>query len=309
MALSAPLLTRKRVIKVKIEDPKGDKIAADQALWVEDLDIHQTSPFTERRGTGKHLGFGEEGVIEELSGVCSFTAEFRSNGSNGLEAGLAILLQGCKFKKAAEVYNLHSSHAADKTLSIDVWEDGRKKGLAGASGNVTAEGDVGKRVLLRFEFSGIWQAPIDENLPAYSPAVTPPMMLRDGTFELGSKSIKIGRFSLNMNNVVVPRPDVDAPSGIAYYMITDFGPVFNADPEADLIAGYDYHGILLARTEAAISLVIDDGTAKATFALPKVQIRELAEGDRDGIAVYDYTGQCNNNTGDDAVTITGAAVG
>ena len=307
MALSAPLLARKRIIKVKIETDKGDKVAGDQALMVFDLVINPTAPFEARNGTGLYRGGKETGVLGERSGVCSFRAEMRGTGSSGLEAGLAILLQASGFAKASEVYQVHSTHTNDKTISIDVWEDGVKKGLAGASGNVTFEGEFGKVLYLNFEFTGIWQAPIDEAMPAYAPSTTAPMKLAGGTFTLATETIKVSRFSLNMGNVVVPRADIAATGGIAYYMITDYEPELGIDPEADLIAGYDYNGLWLAGTAAAVSLSVTDGTDKVTFTIPVVQYKEIPGGEREGILTYDITGQCLHSSGNDSVKLEAAA--
>lgn len=304
MVLSAPLLTRKRVIKVTAEDPMGSKVAGTSSILVFDLDIKPTAPFEDRRGSGLYRGHNVVGVHGERSGVCSFSCELRGNGAQCMEASLIILLQACGFEQTVQVYQVHSTHANDKTISIDVWEDGVKKGLAGASGNVTFEGETGKRMMCNFEFSGVWQAPIDEDLPGYDPGTEPPLLLQGGTFTLAVKSIKINKFSLNMGCQVVPRMDVDAVGGIAYYMITDYDPILSIDPEADKIAGYDYHGAWLAGTEAAVSLVITNGTDTITFTLPKVQYKEITEGDRDGIQIYDITGQCNHSaSGNDAVAI------
>lgn len=307
MALSAPLLTRKRVVKVKIESPKGTYAAGDQAILVFDLNINDTSPFERRPGTGLYRGDAEPGVHGERSGTCSFSAELRSNGSNGLEAGLAILLQACGLAKTSEVYQVHSAHTADSTISITVWEDGVLKGLRGASGNVTFEGENGGKMMCNFEFFGIWQVVTDQALPAYAPSTAAPVLMQDGTFTLATESIKIAKFSLNMGTNPIPRRDVDAVGGIAYYMITDYEPVISMDPEADKVAGYDYYGVKLAGTEAAVSLLLTDGTVNVTFAMAKVQIRELSEGDRDGIQIYDYVGQCNHDSGNDSVVITAAA--
>ena len=124
-----------------------------------------------------------------------------------------------------------------------------------------------------------------------------------GTFTLATESIKISKFALDMGCEVIPRHDVDAAGGIAYYAITDYDSVLSIDPEADLIAGYDYYGAWLALTEAAVSLALTDGTDTVTFTLPKVQYRELKEGDRNGIAIYELTGQCNHSAGNDSVAI------
>lgn len=304
MALSAPLLTRKHVIKVILEAEKGTKLAGTQALLVYGLEIRPTAPFEERKGTGLYRGHAQTGVLGARSGSCSFSVELRGTGSQGMEPGVAILLQACGLAKTVEVYQVHSTHSNDKTISIDVWEDGVKKGLRGASGNVTFEGADGGRVMLNFELSGIWQAVIDEALPAFSPSTTAAMLMQGCTFTIATEAIKISRFSLNMGCVVVPRYDVDAVGGIIYYMVTDYdGPIIGMDPEADLVAGYDYNGVWLALTEAAVSLALTDGTDTITFTIPKVQYREIPGGDRSGIKIYDITGQCNHSSGNDSVAI------
>jgi len=153
-------------------------------------------------------------------------------------------------------------------------------------------------MMCNFTLRGIWIAPSDDSLPAYVPSVTPQMLFSSSTFTL-TESIKITRFSLDMGNNLVKRGN--------YYMVTDYEPILSINPEADLVAGYDYYGIWLAGTEAAVSLILTDATDKITFTLPKVQCRELKGGDREGIQIYDWTGQCNHSSGDDSVKIEAAA--
>jgi hypothetical protein len=303
MVLSAPRLSRKKVIKVALESTMGTKVAGTQALLTYDFDLRPAFPFEERKGPGLYLGHTEKGVHGERLGTCSFLAELRGDGSQGMEAGLAILLQAVKFKKTLEVYQVHSTHTNDKTISIDSWEDGKKKGLSGASGTVAFAGTTGRRMMLRFEFTGVWQTVPDEALPANAPSTTKPLLMQAGTFTLAGESIKIGSFELNMGCNVVPRLDVDATGGVAYCMITDIDPVISMDAEADLVAGYDYYGVMLAGTTAAVSLALTDGTDTITFTIPAVQYREVPEGDRDGIAIHDIVGQCVHSSGDDSVAI------
>lgn len=300
----APLLTRKTVIKVKLESNKGTKVDADQALLVFDLEIKPTAPYEVRRGTGLYLGHNTTGILGELSGSCAFKTELRSNGSAGMENGLAILFQAAGLVKSSETYSQHSSPTNQKTISIDVWQDGVKFGLAGAMGTCKITGDIGKRMLCEFEFFGRWQAPIDEALPAYSPSSTLPMRLAGGTFTIGSSSLKISKYELDFGNNVILRPDPDGIGGIGYYMITDYDPQLSIDPEADNVATYDFNGLWLAGTEAAVSLTVTDGSDDITISTPKVQIKELSLGDRDGIAMYDYIGQCNNSGATPAISLS-----
>ena len=304
MVLSAPLLTRLKTIKVALETVKGTKVAGTQAILVFDPEINPTAPFEQRKGSGNYRGNEQVGVHGERSGVCKFSVEMRGNGLGDLEAGLKILVQAAGLKDSTGTYTVHSDHTNDKTISIDVWQDGVKKGLAGASGKVTFEGEVGKRLMCNFEFFGVWQTPIDEAMPVHAPSTAVPVRIQGGTFTIDAETIKIGKYSLDMGNEVIARMDANAAGGIAYYMITDQDPVLSLDPEADKVAGYDYFGKWLAGTEAAISLALSDGTNTFTISTPKVQYKEITEGDRDGIQIYEVAGQCNHSAGDDAVQIT-----
>jgi len=311
MALSAPRVTRKHKLLVKIEADKGTYIAVDTAIKVFDLDIAPTAEFIERKGSGVYLGQNNAGVLGALSASCSFQTELRGNGSSGLEAGLAILLQACGYAKTSEVYNASSDYASQATISIAVWQDGKKKTMAGCSGNVTFEGETGDRLMCSFEFSGKWAAPIDDTISAVAESTATPMMLKGGTFTLGGESIKVASVNLNMNCQVTARPDIDDASGIGNYIVADWDPTLQLVAEADLVGtflpGYNYYGIWLAGTEAAVSLLLTDGTVNVTFAIPAAQIKEIKNSDGDGIEMEDLTYQCNNSSGDDAVTITAAA--
>jgi hypothetical protein len=303
--MAEPLLSRKKVIQVEIESAKGTANAVPSVtdVLVFEPDMKPTAPFQQRKGPGKYLGNSEKGIIEEKSGSFTCSAEMRGNGTNAMDTGLAVLLQACGLKNTAETYQVTSVPANHKTITIWVFEDGVKKILHGAMGNVTFEGETGKRLMCNFEFTGIWNAPTDAAIPAFAPSAEPPPILATGTFSIGAAR-KVSRFSLNMNNEVVLRHDINAASGIAHAVITDFDPVVGADLEADLVATYDINGIWLAGTEAAMSVVLGTGAGKCiTFTIPKLQYREIPEGDRSGLQIYDITAQCNHSTVDDAVAI------
>jgi len=303
--MGEPLLDKVGVIQAKIETEKGTaETETFTDVLVFDPDIKPTAPFQQRKGPGKYLGNSEAGIIEEKSGSLTSGVELRGNGTNAMDAGLAVLLQACGLKNTAETYQVTSSPANHKTATIWAFEDGLKKILSGAMGNVILKGETGKRVMSNFDFKGIWNAVTDVAIPAFAPSAEPPPILAGGTFTIGGAPKKISRFSLNMNNEVVLRHDINAASGIAHAVITDFDPVFTCDLEAELVANYDLPGIWLAGTEAAVSLVLGTGAGKCiTITIPKLQYREIPSGDRGGIRTYEITAQCNHSGVDDAVAI------
>ena len=306
MALSAPLLTRKRVLQVSLEAAKGDGTAPATDVLVFDLIMDPADAFVERKGSGKFLGHTSPGVLEGTkAGICNFKCELRATAAATLDAGLAILLQACGLLKTAGVFTPTSLHASQKTIAMACYEDGKKKVLNGASGTANLTPENG-RLVWNFSFSGVWVAPVDGDLPAVAYSVVKPISWghASNAFSLNSLGVKISTFDFNLGNTVVPRFQ---NGKIAYYMITDRDPTLTIDPEADLVVStHDPYGAWLAGTEVAVSLAVTDGTATVTLAGDKFQYREVKNADREGIQTDDVTGQFNIkviNTGDDEFSI------
>ena len=171
-----------------------------------------------------------------------------------LGSGLDEVLKACGFALTSTTYAPAATLAAQKTVSIDVWEDGVKKGLAGAMGTLTLEIETGKRVMLNVELSGIWQTPVDEELPAFAPNASAVLHARGGAFTVATGEKLISRASIECGQQVTPRYDINAASGVKHYSVTDFDPTIGFDPESELVAAYDINGIWLAGTESAIVL-------------------------------------------------------
>lgn len=289
----APLTTRKRLLEVSLEAIKGEITtpATDVLVW--DLEMAPADEFAERKGSAGYLGHTAPGVVAGTgAGKCTFKTELRGSGT-GLDAALAILVQGCGIKKATETYSAVTAHADQKTLSMCCYEDGRKKTLIGCTGEVkiAPEGDI---IMCTFDFSGVWQTLADVALPtpSYSTRLPITWSHANRSFTFDSESMKISTFEFSTGNEIVPRMDMGK---ILYYMIVDRDPTMTLDPEADLIADYDMHAKQAANTELAVSLVMADADDTVTLAIPKFQIREVGVGDREGIRTDEITGQCNGN--------------
>jgi len=300
------MLERLRVIKVKLEAVKGTYLAGDQALLVFDLDCNAATEHDDRLGDGKFLGFNNVGVHGNEIGRCRFRTELRGNGSTGLEAGVGILLQACGYKLATATYTLPTSSVTNqKTISIDVFEDGKLKSLAGCMGTCQIEAAIpGKAVYLTCEFFGRWIAPTASALPAFAPSTTKPMKM--ASFTAGGSAKAISRFALDSGNAVVPAPDPNGTGQITSYIITQSLPRLQVDPDAVLPATWDVDGIRQARTTFAMVATFSDGTTVATFTFAAGQIASIEDRGRDGIWAAGLNINCLNSTGDDALTITSA---
>lgn len=303
------MLTRRRVIQVKIEAVKGTaETTGFSDVLVFDPNMRSTAPYEPRRGTGAYMGNNVKGVVGPRSGSLSCWAELRGNGSNGMDAGLAILLQGSGFLKTSEVYTAPSSPDANrKTVTIHYYEDGVRKVLYGASANVKiAVDEETKRIRCHFEFQGTYETITDVAIPAFAPGTQAPPIFRNGTFTIGAVAKRVDGWEIDLQNNLYLRPDGNPSGGFYCCEITDSDPQASFSIEHELVATYDIHAAFLAGTEAVLSIVVGSGAGdQITIAVPQMQYKEIPEGDRGGMLTYDVTAQLNNTaSGDDAVTIT-----
>lgn len=303
-----PLMTRMRLIQVKLESQKGTGVTPDTDVLAYDFSCNPEDGFTERKLSGIVMGHTSKGLPEGTgAGKISFKAEVRHTASAAtLNAGLAILLQCCGVLKTSEVYTPTSVFTSQKTCSIAYYKNGKKNILTGCMGNFVMTPDS-NRLILEFEMSGVWGAPTDASLPTPTYDAGLPLMWSAATnvYTLASVPLYLSTFSFNPGNQVVPRY---SGGRILHYMVTDRDPVITMDPEEELCATYDAYAAWLAGTEAALSLAIGNGSYKATLAAAKFQHRNPKEGDRNGKIITDVTGQCNfNSAGDDDWSLTIAA--
>lgn len=313
MAAMAPLLSRKVQLKIKAESTKGTEITGDTDILVADPVLDNDGEFVKRNGVGLYRGSQFPGIVQGKTGRCTFSMDFMATTGHAINPGLAILLPACGLALDTATYKTHSTIANDTTVSIDMFQDGLEKTLFGSAGNVTLAGESGKRLICSFDFLGKYKAIAETTFPAtFTPASQKPMLIESGTFTMGGQSKLISRFSLNLGNIVGFRQDPAGYGGIAHALVTDYDPEISIDPEAesdlDGVPTSAFESLWRAGTEAAVVLVASDGTDKVTITLPKVQCKSLKTADRNGILVYDWVGQCNHSSGNDAVQIIVAAM-
>ena len=300
----APLLTRKKVLFIGTEAvAKGTPAASVSQLMVWDASINRTDAFVERKYSSKHLGHTEPGVFERMyPGTCSFKTELTCSSADYL-AALKIPLLGCGMAFNAKTFTPVSTVDTQNTCTIYLYEDGRKKTLYGAMGNYSMTVDSG-RVILEFEFNGMYDNVAAAALPSYTYNVAKGLSWRGSTFTFGTAAGLISTFNFSPNNVVVPRMN---GGSIAHYMISDRDPTMTFDIEAELPGTYNIYNLMEAHTTQSLSLVMSDGTDKVTLSGSKVQLKDANSGDREGILTDDVTAIFTATNGDDEFSLVAAA--
>lgn len=303
-----PLLTRLSVVAAKVETVVGTAetlTAAEGTFSAYDADI-QASIEVERRedeGTLNNL----TGVAGSRIGVCKFKTDIFIG--SGQPSWASTLFPGCGWVASTGVYTPRSEAPGSnvKTLTVGLFENGLYKSIAGAVGNFNIVLPTGKKGYIEWEFRGVWQAPVDSALIAPTNPTADALRFASGTATWGGVDMLTSQITINSGNQITDREDVSTAAGYISCLITDRQPKVTADPESELVGTDDRFGQWIANTEAALALSMD-GPSSSSFAVavPKAQITNVQEGNRNRLRTDSIEWMCNKNgtTKDQECSIT-----
>lgn len=307
-----PILRRVRVFAAKIETTVGTAIAlsgTDGAMNVFDATMTPNIDNETRQGQG---GFSHLPAIPGLrQGTCTFKTELSGDGAGGVPLWASTFLPACGWVNSTGTFSPKSEFPGSnvKTLTIGLYENGLYKQLVGAMGTFQVTFPAGQLPMIEWTFTGIYSTPTDVAIIAPTYPTTLPFRFYAETLTLGSFSPILQQVTLDAGNQVIARPDAGPVSGIRSALITDRLVTGTMNPEAVLVASTDHVTKWLASTEEALTIELDNGTDRITFAAPKCQRTNVSEGDRDGNQTDEIEFQCNRSAsaGNDELTIAFAA--
>ena len=175
--------------------------------------------------------------------------------------------------------------------TVGLYEDGLKKMIHGARGNLTLEATVGEPVFLGFDFSGVYNAETDAALlsPTYESTI-PKAFLNVGATVLSDSAACFTALNIEMANEIVARECANNAKGILSYLITGRAPTASVNPEKALVADTDVYGQLIAGTTGRLYAELSGAAGeKITIASPRVVNADVGKSDRSGLQVADLT--------------------
>lgn len=304
------LLSRLSVLAAKVETTPGtaESLSASDAAWnIMDAEMNATIPVSVRpiQGSFRKL----EGVPGARQAVCTFTLEIIGDGSGGVPAWATTFLAGCGIVNSTGVLTPRGEAPGSnvKTLTIGLYENGRRKLMVGAVGNCVATITPGSSVMLAFTFTGVWAGVTDTAILSPTYPTLQPIRASNGACTINSVVQAFVTMTLDFGNVVAIRPSISTASGYVHAIITDRTPMFTIDPEAKLVATTDVFGDWQAGTTRALSVSFEDAADNVTIAAPAVQRMTVANADREGLRVDTQTLQCCRSGSDAEFSITFAA--
>lgn len=302
------MLAKRRILAAKIETTVGTAIslsASDATFNVFDVSIQPDIPFTPRQGQSAFSGL--TGTYEATAGTAKFSCEL--TGGASIPAWATTFLPACGLVASSLVMSPQTNPPGSggvKTLTIGAYIDGIFKSIKGAMGNAVFRFAAGKRVMVDFEFKGVWVAPSDVALIAPTWTTVAPLRFVSSGLAIGAANPKCANLTIDLGNDVQLREDSGTATGLISAVIADRKMKGTIDPEAALVATRDNHGDWLARTEAALAISLGGATNGVAFAAPKLQFSNIQEAERNGqyIDAIDFVLNRSASAGDDELTIT-----
>ena len=285
------LLTRKRLILLESESTYGTDPTPTgvDAVLVMDLNITpQQSDLVSRDLVRPYLGASEQ-LLANTRVECTFSVELAGSGTAGTAPGYSKALLACGLAETvvaatSVTYAPVSTSFGSCTIYYNI--DGVLHKVTGSRGTFVLNATVGQIPTLDFTFTGIYNPPIDEALPAvtYANQGAPGLFKSDNTtgFSLLGYSGCLQTLSFDIGNNIIYRELVGCPKQV---LITDRSSSGSVTIEAVLMATKDY--FTAALTDGSYgSLLFQHGQAAGNivdFVSTRADIGDVSYSDLDGI--------------------------
>lgn len=242
----------------------------------------------------------------------SFKVENKGSGTAGTAPALGKLFKACGLGETvvastSVTYAPVSALASVPTLTVAIYQDGVRKQIRGARGNVKYSAKNGEPGMFEFTFLGVYDAVTDQTLLTPSGVeTTVPVALLSALFSVASFSAFISQISFDMGNTLAPRPDINQASGYISTLLTGRKPTGGFDPELELVATHDWYGRWLAGTTGALTWKHAGSAGNiCTFSVPVCQYTKVSDGDREGVALapVEFLAVRNSTGGNDEISI------
>jgi len=236
--------------------------------------------------------------------------------SSAVKPKVSPLLRACGFTETlvttggSESVSYKPRSTGWESISLYCYLDGMLFKLLGSRGSVNFTMRTGGIAFAEFTFDGFYADPTDTAIvvPTGEPNLQPPTFV-SSAFQMGVANYAAPFQSINvdMKNQISILPDSTKADGVGSIEIVDRIPDGSFDPEAALVATFNYYSAWKAQTLQDLTWQL--GAAqynRIKFELPEVALSSISVGDRSGAAMFTtpFTIHSTASAGDDEVVVT-----
>lgn len=317
--MAAPFYTRKTAILVQNETTYGTAATATpstDAVLTTEPSINLDAQLLERNYTRPSLSPTQPIIGRKLVNV-GFQTELKSQdevldgvSSNPIEIDPILRMAGLDPTYTVETsapssndgyvtYAPLSDDQESATMEIYVGSE-VKHLITGCYASLLFEFIAGQYPMMTVDVRGKYNEPSDTSVSGAVYASDIPVQSESLSMVFGAVASTVVRsFSLNMNNEIVERPDLNSTEGLKGLRISGRNPTVSFRVEKELVATWNIYAALDAGTTYATSFThgSSDGQ-KILVTIPKLVLTNITEAEDAGIAVLDVEALCAANSGD-----------
>ena len=282
-------------------------VVGTNAILVENLAISYEARRAERSPVRPSLAKLKSLYAGALVSL-SFDVEIKGSGAAGTAPELGVLLLGCGCAETivpATSVTYKPASSSHSSLTFYVFEDGLRYIITGARGAPTGSLQTAQVGKLSFTFVGHFSGPTDVAVPTptYNSAV-PPVVI-NAPFTIDSYAAVISKIDFDLGNEVAKPDNIAATDGYGQITITGRAVTGSIDPEATLVATYDWVTKWKSSAGYALTSGLIGSVAgnRYTLTMPAVVYTELGAGDREGILTREIGFSATESTGDDEFSL------
>ena len=189
-----------------------------------------------------------------------------------------------------------------ESITLEMNKDGVKHVMPGAFGTFEITATAGAYASIKWTFTGLYNAPVDAALTSPTFEKTLPAQVELGRLRLDNYQAVVEKFTLNQNNDIQIRPDVSSSDGYVGIRMVGRRPEGGVNPEAELVADYDFWGRMASATRMPFQMRVGTVAGNIVWMLgTNTQYTGMTYTDRNGILTYDAGLRFSRNVLDDEV--------
>lgn len=304
------MLVRREAILAKIESTyrtDASPVAGD-AVFVDNQSYGSDARMNERKGV-KETTAPFQQVFGGRVATLSFDCELKGSGSAGTAPEIGVLLRGCGMLEvisAGVSVTYTPTSTNNESLTIYYYQDGKLKTMVGARGEASFDLSAGMFGKVSFTFTGHPDTPESDVAlinPTYDSTVPP--AFKNASFTLDSYAADVSQIQFALGNQISKPDSVKTNNGFGEIRIADRDVNGSVDPEAVLVATKDFYDMWESGANFAMDTGVVGGTAGNRWQIqkPAVSLRNVEEGDREGIRTNPLTYGANEVSGDDEFSL------
>jgi hypothetical protein len=175
-----------------------------------------------------------------------------------------------------------------ESLTMVMYKDGVKHLMPGCFGTFEITANSAQYATVKWSFWGTYRQPEDALMPSPIYEKTLPAMIELARLRVDAFYAIVDKFTFTQGNDVQIRPDVSSEQGYIGTRIVGRTTEGGIDPEADLVANYDFWGAMRSADRMSFQMRVGTKVGNTVWiTAPSVQYTKLTYGDRNGILTYD----------------------